>query len=91
MIPEGKLRALHEALADGAVKFRNGSRITRTKIGGYSVRHGRSKVIRTFGVSDIEGAYNYALNGREPEDPPLPAPIRQLSGDGSEFGDTPPF
>jgi hypothetical protein len=93
VIPEAKIVALREALErDGTVTFKNGSTIewsaAQTGPEGEQVE-GRLVVKRGHGgetrytEDEIRRAYEMALNG--------PRPKQQPSGDGSKFGDGPPW
>ena len=98
MIPEAKIVALREALErDGTVTFKNGSVVERIadEVRDGAQAPGEGKEIVHFIVTrpiggrarytedEIRRAYEMALNG--------PRPKQQPSGDGSKFGDDPPW
>lgn len=73
-VTPAKLKALHEAIAQGlVVTFRNGARIRKAKNNYRGVEVNRwpgriAQMERSFGMRDLEAAYDYALNGATEEE-----------------------
>lgn len=96
MIPDSHRRALGQRLdRDGRVEFKNGSIVTveaETDLRISWPDADETAYVNDCAHDQLDRAYTLAMVGSPPlEPPPPPRPKRQPSGDGSKFGDDPPF
>ncbi len=95
MSTPAKIAGLRQLLArDGRATFKGGASIERVNETDLLVRWPGTEetaYVNDCAYDQLGRAYALALAGPPPPEPPPPARIKPLRGDGSEFGDDPPF
>lgn len=96
MIPDSHRRALGQRLdRDGRVEFKNGSVVTveaETDLRITWPDTDETAYVNNLAHDQLDWAYTLAMAGAPPpEPPPPPARIKPQHGDGSKFGDDPPW